>query len=219
MVKKIKKRFQRGPKATVAIPLAMALTALYGARREGKEFRAQFDPIEGVRSALRLHLEQEVLIADRALSTAEYRSWGFKSRPARLAEMFSKTGVIPMGEATNRDDQEGPPRLALLPMVALVQERELEAFSQKLSEDLAELPRVTFQNAVSPTFQLIPSYDLLLYRPPCPAQGINHAIEELNGAMKEAFGQASVPFPGDFPLLPEDEIRLIPLKENCAKEM
>lgn len=217
MVKRIKKKVQRGPKALVAVPLTMAMTALYGLRRQGKDFRERFDSPEAIGSALRLHFEQEIVIADRPLSEREYLTWNFKSRPARLAEMFSKSGVIPMGPAADRDDQEGPPRLGILPMVALVQERDLQAFSERLSEELSEVSRVTFQNAIHPALQLIPGYDLLLYRLPCPAQGINHAIEELNGAMKEAFDQASIPPPDLFPLLPEEKISVIPLKEPCSK--
>ncbi len=217
MIKKIKKKIQKGPKATYAVPMVMALTALYGPRREGKDFRHLLEGADDIRSALQLHLGQSLILADRPLSMAEYLSWGFKSRPARLAEMFSNSGILPMGPAAGQDDLEGKPRLGILPLVALVQEREIDDFSERLAEDLAEVSRVTFQNTIYPALGLIPGYDLLLYSPPCPSQGLNHAIEALNAFLKEAFEQAAVPFPGPFSSIPESALAAIPLKEPCTK--
>lgn len=216
MVKKIKKKIQKGPKATYAVPLVMALTALYGPRREGKDFRHLLEGADEIRKALQLHLGESLLLTDRPLSTAEYLSWGFKSRPARLAEMFSNSGLLPMGPAVD-NDQEGEPQLGILPMIALVQDRGLNDFSERLGEELAEVSRVSFQNAIYSALGLIPGYDLLLYTPPCPAPGLNHAIDSLNASLKEAFEQAAVPFPGPFPTLPESALASIPLKEPCAK--
>lgn len=217
MVKKIKKKIQRGPKATYAVPMVMAFTALYGPRREGKDFRHPLEGADDIRSALQLHLGQPLILADRPLSMAEYLSWGFKSRPARLAEMFSKSGTLPMGPAVGHDDLEGEPRLGVLPIVALVQDRGIDDFSERLAEDFAEVSRVAFQNAVYPALGLIPGYDLLLYSPPCPAQGLNHAIDSLNASLKEVFEQAAVPFPGPFSSIPESALAPIPLKEPCTK--
>lgn len=216
MVKKIKKKIQKGPKATYAVPLVMALAALHGPRREGKDFRHLLEGADAIRSALQLHLEQTLILADRPLSPAEYLSWGFKSRPARLAEMFSNSGVLPMGLAAD-NDLEGAPQLGILPMIALVQDRALEDFSERLSEELSEVGRVAFQNAIYPALGLIPGYDLLLYAPPSPAQGLNHAIDGLNASLKDAFEQAAVPFPGPFPSIPESALASIPLKEPCTK--
>jgi hypothetical protein len=216
VVKKIKKKIQKGPKASYAVPLVMALTALYGPRREGKDFRHLLEGAKEIRSALQLHLGQPLILADRPLSIAEYLSWGFKSRPARLAEMFSNAGILPMGAAVDHDS-EGEPQLGILPMVALVQERELNDFSERLSEDLAEVSRVAFQNAIYPALGLIPGYDLLLYSPLSPAQGLNHAIDTLNAFLKEAFEQAAVPYPGPFSSIPESTLAPIPLKEPCTK--
>lgn len=217
MVKKIKKKIQKGPKTTHAVPLVMVFTALFGPRREGKDFRHPLEQASEIRSALQLHLGQSVILADRPLSLAEYLSWGFKSRPARLAEMFSGSGSIPMGPAAGQDDLDREPRLGILPMIALVQEREMEDFSERLSEELSEVSRVSFQNAVYPALGLIPGYDLLLYAPPSPAQGLNHAIDALNASLKDAFEQAAVPFPGPFPSIPESALAPIPLKEPCTK--
>lgn len=216
MVKKIKKKIQKGPKATYAVPLVMALAALYSPRREGKDFRHLLEGADDIRSALQLHLGQTLLLADRPLSLAEYLSWGFKSRPARLAEMFSNSGVLPMGLAAD-NDLEGAPQLGILPMIALVQDRALDDFSERLSEEFSEVGRVAFQNAIYPALGLIPGYDLLLYAPPSPAQGLNHAIDALNASLKDAFEQAAVPFPGPFSPIPESALASIPLKEPCTK--
>lgn len=217
MIKKIKKKIQKGPKATYAVPMAMVFTALYGPRREGKDFRQPLEQISEIREVLQRHLGQTLILADRPLSLAEYLSWGFKSRPSRLAEMFSGAGVLPMGPVTEEEPLERSPRLGIFPMIVLVQERELESFSDQLSEDLSEITRVAFQNAIYSALRLIPGYDLLLYSLPMPAQGLNHAIDSLNQQMQAAFEQAAVPFPGPFEPIPSSALEVIPLKEPCTK--
>jgi hypothetical protein len=217
MVKKIKKKVQRGPKATVAVPMVIAMTALFGTRRLGRDFRHLFPAPKAIHSALQIHFDQRLMVADRPLSLEEYLAWGFRSKPAKLAEMFSDTGIIPIGPAVDEDDLDDHPRLGVLPLVALVQDKGLEAFSSKLGEELSEIAQVTFQNTIFPALGLIPGYDLLLYRPPSPARGLNHAIESLNLLLKEAFEQASVSFPGPFDLCPEPLLADIPLKETCFR--
>ena len=217
MVKKIKKKVQRGPKATVAVPLVIAMTALYGSRREGRDFRHLFPAPKAIQNALQLHFDQRLMVADRPLSLKEYQEWGFRSKPARLAEMFSDGGVVPIGPSVDEDHLDDLPRLAVLPLVALVQDKALEGFSVKLGEELSEISQVAFQNAIFPALQLIPGYDLLLYRPPGPALGLNHAIETLNGMVKEAFEQATVSPPLPFDPCPETFLAEIPLKEPCFR--
>lgn len=222
MVKKIKKKVQKGPKGTFAIPLAMALTVLRGPERKGEDFRRPFEEPDPLREALQRHLDQRILLADRVLSPDEYIGWGYKSKPARLAEMFEAGGVIPMGAPSGSEtapqDNEGSPRLGLLPMIALVQLKGLDAFSAKLTEEMSEVSRTAFERAVYTALRLIPGYDLLLYRLPAPAQGLNHAIEALNRHLREASAQAAVPFRSvDFKGLPQKALGEIPLKEACFK--
>lgn len=217
MVKKIKKKVQKGPKATSAVPMGIAMTALYGPRREGKDFRRPLERIGEIREALERHFGQTLILADRPLSSAEYLSWGFRSRPSRLAEMFSNGGVLPMGPAGGEEPPESVPQLGILPMIALVREREMQEFSERLPEEFSEITRVAFQNAIYSSLGLIPGYDLLLYSLPAPAQGLNHAVDALNHLLQEAFEQATVPFPGPFGSLPASALAEIPLKEPCAK--
>ena len=217
MVKKIKKKIQKGPKATVAIPLVIAMTALHGSRRQGRDFRHVFPEPKAIQNALQLHFDQRLMVADRPLSLEEYLGWGFRSKPARLAEMFSGSGVIPIGPAVDEDTLDDLPRLGILPVIALVQDKSLEEFSLKLGEELSEISQVTFQNVIFPALQLIPGYDLLLYRPPGPARGLNHAIETLNSMVKEAFEQATVPPPPPFESCPAAFLTEIPLKEACFR--
>lgn len=217
MIKKIKKKIQKGPKARYAVPMAMALTALYGPRREGKDFRNPLEAVGEVREILQRHLGVSLIPADRPLSPAEYLAWGFRSRPARLAEMFSNTGALPMGPVTEADGLEDAPRLGILPMIALVQEREIDTFSERLSEDFSEITRVAFQNTIYAALGLIPGYDLLLYSLPSLAQGLNHAVDSLNHWMQESFERATVPFPGPFAPIPASALSEIPLKEPCVK--
>ncbi|HEY4484811.1 MAG TPA: hypothetical protein VI702_00605 [Nitrospiria bacterium] len=216
MVQKIRKKTKKGPKAPHAIPLAIVLTALYGFQREGRDFRRTFDDPARLRAALRLHLDQEVLTADRVLSPGEYAGWSLRNAPARLFGMFSRDGVIPMGPP--REEEAGThPRLGLLPCVAVVQGRHLDSLSDRIGRDWAELASVAFQNSVRSAFNLIPSYDQLLYPPPVHARDINRAVEVLNRMVEDAFHQAGRSRPGPFDPLPGDILAVIPLEEACPK--
>jgi hypothetical protein len=213
MVQKIKRRVKKGPKAPHAVPLAIVMTALYGIQREGRDFRLTFENPSQLRAALRQQLDQEPIPADRVLSFYEYRDWGLKSAPGRLAGMFSKAGLIPMGPPLEEEEARAFPQLGILPTVAIVKAEHLESFSEKLGDEWYEVARVAFQNSVYPTFNLIPSYDLLLYTPVCHARDTNRAITALNHVTEEAFDQAGRPYPGPFQMFPNDVLARIPLQE------
>jgi hypothetical protein len=216
MVQKIRRKTKRGPKAPHAIPLAIVMTALYGIQREGRDFRRPFDDPLRVRAALRLQLDQEVLPAERALSFKEYRDWGLRDSPARLVEMFSRSGSIPMGPAVDEEDLGLRPRLGILPVIALVKGIHFQNFSERIGQEWSEVAAVAFQNSIYPALNLIAGYDLLLYRPPHHARDINRSIEALNQTAEEAFHQAGRPYPGPFDPLPDDIPSRIPLQEPFA---
>jgi hypothetical protein len=212
MVKKIKKRSKKGPGAKFAVPMAMPMTCLYGLRLEGRDFRQIFNVPEKIREILRTHLSQEVVIGDRVLSPAEYLQWGLKSAPGRLAQMFSRSGTIPMGLPVD-DLEEVQPHLGILTFVALVKGKDLEAFLQGKTRELSEILQVAFQNSIRICFGLIPGYDQLLYSPPCHARNLNGAISFLNSMMEESFYRSGVPFPGPFKVLQASMLSSIPLSE------
>ena len=217
MVQKIRKKTKKGPKAPHAIPLAIVMTALYGFQREGRDFRRTIDDPSRLRAALRLHLDQEVLTADRVLSPGEYAGWTLRTAPARLVEMFSRNGVIPMGPPEAEDEAGTQPRLGLLHCVAVAQGRHLDDLSGRIGRDWSELGAVAFQNSVLPAFNLIPSYDLLLYPPPVHARDINRAVAVLNRMTEDAFHQAGRTLPEPFDPLPEPILSAIPVEEACRK--
>ncbi len=213
MVQKIRRKIKKGPKAPHAVPLAIVMTALYGFERLGRDFRWPFDDTAKLRAALRLQLDQEVIPADRVLSFNEYSDWGLKSSPGRLAEMFSRSGSIPMGPAVNEEDSGSHPRVGILPMIAVVKGLQLETFGGRIGREWSEVPHVAFQNIVYPAFNLIAGYDLLLYQSPHHARDINRAIAAINEMTKEAFHQAGRTYPGPFDLFPEEILSRIPVQE------
>lgn len=213
MVQKIRKKIKKGPKAPHAVPLAVVMTALYGFERKGRDFRLTFEYPSQLRAALRQQLDCEPIPADRVLSFYEYRDWGLKSAPGRLAGMFSKTGLIPMGPPLEEEEASAFPQLGILPTVAIVKAEHLESFSEKLGDEWYEVARVAFQNSVYPTFNLIPGYDLLLYMPICHARDTNRAITALNHVTEEAFDQAGRPYPGPFRMFPDEILAQIPVQE------
>ena len=216
MVKKIKKKIKKGPKGNYAVPLCLALTCLYGIRLEGKDFRGCFDAPEKIREVLNSHLGRPVLMADRVLSQAEFCEWGLRSVPGRLAEMFSRSGLIPMGPPTGVEE-EGPPMLGILPFLALVKGKELEGFVHRAVAEFSEVNRVAFQNSAASGFNLIPGYDHLLYSPPCHAKQLNQAVSVLSRMMEEAFYNAGLTPPERFELFEEELIAGIPVSEPFSR--
>jgi len=216
MVQKIKKKVKKGPKAPHAVPLAIVMTALYGFQREGRDFRGSFEDPAKVRAALRLQLDQEIIPADRVLSSKEYREWGLKDAPGRLVGMFSRPGSIPMGPSSDEEDPGTRPRLGILPLIAVVKGMQLESFGERIGRDWSEVARVAFQNSVYPAFHLIAGYDLLLYTPSHHARDMNRAIAAINRMTEEAFHQAGRPYPGPFDPLPEEVLSRIPVQEPLA---
>lgn len=217
MVLKIKKKFKKGPKAPHAVPLAVAMTALFGLERRGRDLRHPFEAPQKVRSALRLHLNEDLLCADRILSAQEYLEWGLRNSPARLVEMFSRQGLIPMGPPADEEDLGDDPRLGILPLVAVVRGQALESLSGRLGLEWPEVASVAFQNSIQPSLNLIPGYDLLLFRPPHHARNLNSAVRVLNQSLQDAFSRAGRSYPGDLDLLPEALLREIPLQEPCSR--
>jgi len=216
MVQKIKKKIKKGPKAPHAVPLAVVMTALYGFQREGRDFRRSFEEPAKLRAALRLQLDQEIIPADRVLSCREYLEWGLKDCPGRLAEMFSRSGSIPMGPGLDEEDLGSRPRLGVLPIIAVVKGALLESFGGRIGREWSEVARVAFQNSVYPAFNLIAGYDLLLYTPSHHARDLNRSIAAINQMTEEAFRQAGRPYPGPFDPLPENVLARIPLQEPFA---
>ena len=111
------------------------------------------------------------------------------------------------------DELSDDPRLGILVLVALVKGERLNEFSGRLGEELSELDRVAFENAVNPALQIIPGYDRLLYIPPLLAASLNAGIDHLNHLVEEAFEKGSVPYPGAFVPSPAERLASIPTHE------
>lgn len=194
MVKKIK---HKGAKAPQSVPLVMAMTALFGSRREGREFRQTIVNVGRLQAVLSDYLGQVVVPADRPLSSAEYLDWVFAEGPARSTKRLAASGVILMGRAAfETDPDEVRPRLGILPLVVLVKAQRLDTLAGRLGQDFSEVTRVACERCLYPAFGLIPGYDVLLSLPPCHGQDLNWAGETLNHLVEEECARAGVPSPG-----------------------
>jgi hypothetical protein len=215
VVKKIRKVSKKGPKANYAVPLVMPLTALFGPRCVGKSFWHSFDDPAPIRAVLSRHLDEPLLTADRILAIDEYLAWGLRSSPGKVAGMFGRSEVIPMGPSGTEETDEASddPRLGVLVLVALVKGERLNEFSGRLGEDFSEIDRVAFENAAGPVLQIIPGYDRLLYTPPLLAASLNAGIDHLNLLVEDAFEKGSIPYPGGFASSPAERLASIPTHE------
>jgi len=213
MVKKIRKVSKKGRKANYAVPLLMPLTVLAGARCGGKPLWNTFDDPPSIRIALSRHMDAPILLADRMLPLAEYLDWNLRSSPGRIAGMFERSAIIPMGPPPEDWESSQLPRLGLGVLVALVKGENLQSFFTQTGRELSEIDRVAFENAIGPCLQIIPGYDRFLYSPPISARSINQGIEYLNHLTREAFGIASVPYPGPFEPCPAEIVSSIPTHE------
>lgn len=210
MVKKIKKKTKKGPRAPYAALLVIALTVLYGPQRRGRDFRRTLEDPAKLRAALELQFGPDLIPADRPLSVEEFRGWALSSSPGRLAGMFARGGRIPMGPAPGESPGEGSPFLGLLPVLAIRRGQDLDRFFHSLGKELTEIPRVAFQNALGPSLNQIPGYDQILYAPLCPVRNLDQAIAYLNTITEEAFHQAGRTRPDRFAPLEDPGITAYP---------
>ena len=217
MVKKIRKKTKKEPWENYAIPMVLGMTCLFGIKREGRDFFNALESPEHLSPILSSHLGQEVVVGERPLTQREYLDWGFRAEPGRLAEMFAKSGVIPMGPSTVEEDMGDSPRLGILPLLTILKGRDLEGFLKSNEASFSEIHRVSLERIFYPAFNMIPSYDLFLFHEPLHARRINDIISSLNfqveielekmwGSGEESMGS-----------LPNFEVEKIPLFQPYSR--
>jgi hypothetical protein len=216
MVRKIKKKFKKGSGGTVAVPMVMVLTGLYGSRLKEGDLRRPFESPGAIRAVLESHLGQRVTIAERPLSPEEFRRWEFRTAPGRLAGRYSMSDFIPIDPPVEKDDADGPAP-GILPFLVLAKGRELASILQNEPSEFSEINRVAFQRAVAVTFNLIPGFDQLLWSPPVHAKQLNGAFAVLDSLVKEAFDRADVACPGPFQRIKEEVLSAIPVSEPLSE--
>jgi hypothetical protein len=214
MVIKIRKKPKEGPKGHYAVPLVLAMSGLFGPRRERREFRRTIEDGQRLRSVLGRYFGTEVMAADRPLSPEEFDGWGLKSRPGRLAEMFERTGIIPMGPPAGRPD----PPVGLLPLIAVGRGARLSDLSRFLGVEFPEVTRVAVQNILFPAFGLIPGYDTLLLFPPMHLHDLRKALSGLEIQIREEFERAGLICPLErFPDVSQESLASIPSEEPFTR--
>jgi len=217
LVKKIRKLTKKGPRANYAIPMLIGMTCLYGIKREGRDFFNALESPEQLSLILSSHLGQEVVVGDRPVRKTEYLDWGFRAEPGKLAEMFAKSGIIPMGPSMGEEDLGDSPRLGILPLLTILKGRDLEGFLKANETSFSEIHRVSLEKIFYPAFNMIPSYDLFLFHGPLHAQRIKDIIASLNFQMETA--SKGIGGGGEsLGLLPNFEGEKIPLFEAYSKD-
>jgi len=209
MVIKIRKKVKEGPKGHYAVPLALPIACLFGPRRDKRDFRRPIEASQRLRSVLAQYLDLEVLVADRPLSLAELAQWNLKAKPGRLAEMFGRSGVIPMGPAMGEEEEW----VAILPFIVLVRGARLENLSRFLGKEFAEVTHVAVQNILAPAFGLIPGHDTFICYPTVHLRDLNRALGGLGLMVREEFEKTDLTHWEDLPTLPPDTLEDIPIQE------
>ena len=215
MVIKIRKKIKEGPKGHYAVPLALPIACLFGPRRDTRDFRRHIEASGRLRSVLAGYLGLEVLVADRPLSIAELIEWDLKARPGRLAEMFWRLGVVPMGTAIGGDDE----RVGILPFIALARGARLDNISHFLGKEFPEVTHVAIQNILAPAFELIPGYDFFLCHPPVHLRDLNRALGGLNMMVRDEFEKAGLTYLEDLAAFPQGILEAIPIQEPYARTL
>lgn len=215
MVIKIRRKVREGPKGYYAVPLALAIACLFGPRRDARDFRRPIEASLRLRSVLVQYLGLEVLVADRPLSLTELTQWDLKAKPGRLAEMFERYGVIPMGPAIGEEEE----RVAILPFITLARGTRLDNLSPFLGKELPEVTHVALQNILAPAFGLIPGYDTFLHYPPVHLRDLNRALGGLGMMVQHEFEKAGLTYSEDLPTLPLDTLKAIPIQEPYSRPL
>ena len=198
--------------------MVLGMTCLFGIKREGRGFFNVLESPEQLSVILSSHLGQEVIVGDRPLTQREYLDWGFRAEPGKLAEMFAKSGVIPMGPSTGEQDIGDSPRLGILPLLAILKGRDLEGFLKSNEASLSEIHRVSLERIFYPAFNMIPSYDLFLYHGPLHSRRINDIISSLNFQVETELEKASGGDEESMGFLPVFEAEKTPMFQAYSKD-
>ncbi len=207
MVVRIRKKAREGPKGHYAVPLALVLAALFGSRREVRPYRQPIQDPTRLRGLLAQRLGLDVVLADRPLTAAELADWALGTQPGRLAEMFGRSRVIPMGPPTDDDTA-----LGVLPLLALGRGQRLGELDGILGQELPEVTRVAIERELQTAFGMIPGYDALVLAPPVHLRDLNRAIEWLNAQLQAEYDRAGVAGAARLVALPSAHVEAIPLQ-------
>ncbi|MFZ5877683.1 MAG: hypothetical protein ACOYXU_14950 [Nitrospirota bacterium] len=208
MVKKIKKKSPAGASGWRGVPLALAVTALAGPRREGRDVLRVFSPTWRLREIFLDHFSVEVVSTDRPLTLGEFTAWPGSADPAWAFKSAGGHGVV-LTKAAVEETSEGP-RLGVVPVVVRLMASDLDRLSELWVQDFPEVARVALTAAFTEAMNLIPGYDRAVWSGPRPARDLNALINHLNALVADECAMAGVDVPRRFPLGVEQRIAAIP---------
>jgi hypothetical protein len=208
VVKKIKKKSPAGTSGWRGVPLALAVTALAGPRREGRDVLQAFSPTWRLREIFLDHFSLEVVSTDRPLTLAEFMAWPGLTDPAWAFKSAGGHGVV-LTKAPVEEESEGP-MLGVVPIVVRLMASDLDRLSALWAEDFPEVARVALTTAFTDAMNLIPGYDRAVWAGPRPARELNAVISHLNALVADECSMAGVAAPRRFPLGAEQRIASIP---------
>jgi hypothetical protein len=197
VVKKIKRKSPAGSSGWLGVPLAVAVTALAGPRREGRDVLRAFSPAWRLREIFLDHFSLEIVSTDRPLTLGEFTGWPGLADPAWAFKSAGGHGVV-LTKGPSEEAGEGP-RLGVVPIVVRLMSSDLDRLSDLWTEDFPEVARVAFTGAFTEAMNLIPGYDRAVWTGPRPARDLNALISHLNGLVADECSLAGVDRPRPFP--------------------
>lgn len=208
MVKKIRKKSPAGASGWRGVPLALAVTALAGPRREGRDVLRPFSPTWRLREIFLDHFSLEVVSTDRPLTLGECTVWPGLADPAWAFKSAGGHGVV-LTKAPVEESSEGP-RLGIVPVVVRLLASDLDRLSELWAEDFPEVARVALTSAFTEAMNLIAGYDRAVWAGPRPARELNALINHLNALVADEYALAGIECPRRFPLAAEQRVAALP---------
>jgi hypothetical protein len=209
VVRKIKKKTKASPDALCAVPLVLAVTALAGPRREGREVRRSFSPTWQVRDFFLDHFNVDIVSTNRPLSLDEYVAWPGAADLRWALRAAGEPGAI-LTKAPQDLGEISTPQLGVLPLIARVPGSDVESLGDLWRSEFPEVARVALTNIFNEAWGLIPGYDRPLFTPPRHARDLNGSIAHLNALVADECALGDGPLPRPFPSCADRMLATIP---------
>ncbi len=209
MVRKIKKKVSGRPGAACAVPLAMAVTALAGPRREGRDVLRAFSPAWQLRDFFLDHFGVEIVTTNRPLSLDEYLKWPGAADPIWALRAAGDHGAV-LTKAPESGPDDSAIRLGIIPLVVRIADGERDHLASLWDTEFPEVPRASLAGIFNEAFALIPGYDRAVFCGPRPARDLNGVIAHLTALVADECQLAGAPLPRRFPSCPDRLLAAIP---------
>ncbi|MBI3607409.1 MAG: hypothetical protein HY207_05525 [Nitrospirae bacterium] len=209
MVRKIKKRVGGGVAASFAVPLAMAVAALAGPRREGRDVLRAFSPAWQLRDFFLDHFDVEMVTTNRPLALDEYLKWPGAADPLWALRAAGDHGAV-LTKAPGSGPDDSTIGLGIVPLVARIAAAERDRLASLWDAEFPEVARASLAGIFEGAFGLISGYDRVVFCGPRPARDLNGVIAHLSALVADECLLGGVPLPRSFPSGPDRLLAAIP---------